>query len=99
MFKADDLPMNKPMTNGNDRASTRFNTADERPESTIQLQNSRKLMHESSSSGFLLDWLAGGEACARDIQGFSVRFENLVVINARQASGASQADKKHAHAR
>ncbi len=32
---------------------------------------------ESCESSFLLDWLAGGEACQRNIQGFSFRFEAL----------------------
>ena len=54
---------------------------------------------ECCRSGFLLDWLAGGEACKRDIQGFSVRVENLVVMNARRVSEASKADRKHFHAR
>jgi hypothetical protein len=29
-------------------------------------------------TGFLLDWLSGGEAFPRSIQGFSLRFEALV---------------------
>jgi hypothetical protein len=45
-----------------------------------------------SGSGFLLDWLAGGEACKRDIQGFAVRLEDLVVM----ARPAGRADMKHA---
>ena len=32
---------------------------------------------ENCESSFLLDWLAGGEACQRNIQGFSFKFENL----------------------
>jgi hypothetical protein len=35
---------------------------------------------ESCESGFLLDWLAGGVACQRNIQGFSFKFENLSVV-------------------
>ncbi|MGC2614034.1 MAG: hypothetical protein WA354_08405 [Terracidiphilus sp.] len=35
---------------------------------------------EARESGFLLDWLTGGEACQRNIQGFSSKFDtqNLV---------------------
>ena len=99
MFKVDKVAMNKFMTNGRYRSWKRLKPVGERPESPIQLQNPRELMRESGGSGFLLDWLAGGEACARDIQGFSVRFENLVAINAREASAAGQPEKKHAHAR
>jgi len=29
-------------------------------------------------TGFLLDWLSGGEGCQRNIQGFSLRFEALI---------------------
>jgi hypothetical protein len=29
-------------------------------------------------TGFLLDWLSGGEAFQRNIQGFSLRFETLI---------------------
>jgi hypothetical protein len=86
MVKADHLPMNKPMTNGKNRASTRLNPVEERPERPIQIQNPLEIMRESSGSGFLLDWLAGGEASARDIQGFSVRFEGHFATNAGQAS-------------
>jgi hypothetical protein len=99
MFKVDQVAMNKSMTNGKYRPWMRLNPVGERPETSIQLQNPRESMRESFDSGFLLDWLAGGEACARDIQGFSVRFENLVAINARQAGAAGKAEKKHAHAR
>jgi hypothetical protein len=48
-----------------------------------ELPTTEARLQECSGSGFLLDWLAGGEACKRDIQGFSVGFENLVVFNAR----------------
>jgi hypothetical protein len=34
-------------------------------------------------SGFLLDWLAGGVACERNIQGFSFKFETLKAVAAR----------------
>jgi hypothetical protein len=32
---------------------------------------------ESYESGFLLDWLAGGVACERNIRGFSFKFDTL----------------------
>jgi hypothetical protein len=42
-------------------------------------------------TGFVLDWLAGGMACSRDIQGFPMQFENLAVMNVRQANVMTQA--------
>ncbi|WP_348264797.1 hypothetical protein P8935_09710 [Telmatobacter sp. DSM 110680] len=77
----------------------RLNPVGERPERPIQIQNPREIMRESSGSGFLLDWLVGGEASARNIQGFSIRFEGYLATNAGQASQARQADQKRAHAR
>jgi hypothetical protein len=38
---------------------------------------------ESCESSFLLDWLTGGEACQRNIQGFSFKFETLNLVVAR----------------
>jgi hypothetical protein len=35
---------------------------------------------ESCESSFLLDWLAGGEACQRNIQGFAFKFETLNLL-------------------
>jgi hypothetical protein len=34
-----------------------------------------KRVPEACESGFLLDWLAGGEACQRNTQGFSSKFD------------------------
>jgi hypothetical protein len=33
-------------------------------------------------SSFLLDWLAGGDACQRNIRGFSLKIETLTVVGA-----------------
>ena len=74
--------MNNPLAE-NDRKSARLSCSVQLTENHAEPQISEERTRESSGSGFLLDWLAGGEACQRDIQGFPVRFENLVVINAR----------------
>jgi hypothetical protein len=33
-------------------------------------------------TGFVLDWLAGGLACSRDIQGFPMQFDQNAIMNA-----------------
>lgn len=38
---------------------------------------------ERCESGFLLDWLAGADACRRNIEGFSFNFENRGVVSAQ----------------
>jgi hypothetical protein len=92
--------MNSPLAvAGNDRRPTRSSHSVQRSGNHGEPHTSTEPKWECFGSGFLLDWLAGGEACKRDIQGFSVRFENLVAINACKAAVTGGADKKHAHAR
>ncbi len=66
-------------TERNDGALTQFRASVKPAENHTEFQSGSERIRECSGSGFLLDWLAGGEACKRDIQGFLVRFETLLV--------------------
>jgi hypothetical protein len=75
--------MNNPLAvDIDDRELARSSRPVQLTENHVEPQISEERTRESGP-GFLLDWLVGGEACQRDIRGFSVRFENLVAINAR----------------
>ena len=87
------------IADGNDRALTESRDSVQPRENHAGLQAGVERIGECSGSGFLLDWLAGGEVCKRDIQGFSVRVETLVLMNARRVSEASKADRKPSNAR
>lgn len=52
-------------------------------ETCVEAKTQTDRVPESCESSFLLDWLAGGEACQRNIQGFSFKFETLNVVVAR----------------
>lgn len=84
------------IADGNDRALTESRDSVQPRENHAGLQAGVERIGECSGSGFLLDWLAGGEACKRDIQGFSIKVETLVLMNARRVREASNADRKQA---
>lgn len=60
---------------GNAPASLRGSAADSLIRVPVVARTEQ--VDEIYASSFLLDWLSGGEACQRDIQGFSFKFEVL----------------------
>lgn len=52
-------------------------------ETCVEAKTQTNRVPESWESSFLLDWLAGGEASQRNIQGFSFTIETLKVVVAR----------------
>lgn len=63
-------------------ASTRLGESFESAESHLQTGEPAERVGRFVGSSFLLDWLAGGDACQRDIRGFSLKIETLTVVGA-----------------
>jgi hypothetical protein len=59
------------------RDRTKIAEATRRATNHAEVDTGMLRVPESYESGFLLDWLAGGEACQRNIQGFSFKFDTL----------------------
>ena len=62
--------------NGN----TKFSSSAPAVVSRVATVTRTERIPESCESSFLLDWLTGGEACQRKIQGFSFKFETLNLV-------------------
>ena len=82
----------------NNREGMRRGSPVQWAENHKESQNPQDLASLGPGTGFVLDWLAGEVACRQDIQGFPMQFENLAVMNARQANVMTQIGDERAYA-
>jgi hypothetical protein len=68
------------ISQGTGNAATDTGKCASAPLSRIEVDRKTERILKSSEASFLLDWLAGGEACRRNIEGFCFKFESLNVV-------------------